>query len=194
VRGHSVGCGSRLAVRGGCPHRRDARGKVCGVVPWPEVPVCGEALLDDNSGAWWLAVGFERRPMIQGGGPSSGGARGDCLGAARLAVAGTEACGATVWWCGRARHGAPWQLRAGVRERGENIWPSVRCERIRVTTSMAHVDGKENRAVANQRRRREVASGGRASAASPQACGHVLAGTCGHGPAWAAGKRAVPLL
>jgi hypothetical protein len=74
VRGHSGGCGDRLAVRGGGPHQRDARGKVGGVVPWPEVLVHGEALLDGNGGAGWLAVGSERRPMIQEGGPSSGGA------------------------------------------------------------------------------------------------------------------------
>jgi hypothetical protein len=43
--GHSVGCGGRLAVRGGDPRRRDARGGVGGVVPWPEVPVHVEALL-----------------------------------------------------------------------------------------------------------------------------------------------------
>jgi hypothetical protein len=54
VRGHSVGCGGRLAVRGGDPHRLDGRGKVGGAVPWQEVSVRGEALLDGNGGAGWL--------------------------------------------------------------------------------------------------------------------------------------------
>jgi hypothetical protein len=52
VRGHSLGCGCRLAIRGGDPGRRDARGRVGGAVPWPGVPVCTEALLDGNGGAW----------------------------------------------------------------------------------------------------------------------------------------------
>jgi hypothetical protein len=52
MRGHSVGCGSRLAVRGGDPHRRDARGRVSGAIPWLEVPVRGEVHLGDNGGAW----------------------------------------------------------------------------------------------------------------------------------------------
>jgi hypothetical protein len=38
----------------------------------------------------WLAVGSELRPTIRGGGPSSGDARGGCLGAARPVVAGAE--------------------------------------------------------------------------------------------------------
>jgi hypothetical protein len=36
-----------------------------------------------------------------------------------------------------------------LRGRGENIWPSARCERIRVTVSVAHLDGKKNQAVAD---------------------------------------------
>jgi hypothetical protein len=43
VRGHSVGGGGRLAVHGG-------RGG--GGVPWSEVPVREEALLDGNGGVW----------------------------------------------------------------------------------------------------------------------------------------------
>jgi hypothetical protein len=41
VKGHSVGCGGRLAVRG----------RVGGVVRWPEVPVHVEALLRGKGGA-----------------------------------------------------------------------------------------------------------------------------------------------
>jgi hypothetical protein len=41
--------------------------------------------------------------------------------------------------------------------------------------------------------RAEVAGGDRATTASPCTCGHALARTRGHGPAWAAGKRALPL-
>jgi hypothetical protein len=105
VRGHSVGCGSRLAVRGGDPHRCDARGKVGGALLWLEMPVCGEALLDGYGGTGWLTVGSERRSTVQGGGPSLGGARGGRLGAARPTVASAEVHGAAVWWCGRARRG-----------------------------------------------------------------------------------------
>jgi hypothetical protein len=54
VRGHSVGCGDRLAVHGGGPHRRDARGKVGGAVPWPEFLVCVEVLLGGNDGVGGL--------------------------------------------------------------------------------------------------------------------------------------------
>jgi hypothetical protein len=36
-----------------------ARGGVGGVVPWPKVPVCVEALLSGNGGAGRLAVGSE---------------------------------------------------------------------------------------------------------------------------------------
>jgi hypothetical protein len=74
VRGHSVGCGDRLAVRGGGPHRRDARGKVGGAVPWPEFLVCVEVLLDGNDDVGWLAVGSEHRPTVRGGGPNLGDA------------------------------------------------------------------------------------------------------------------------
>jgi hypothetical protein len=52
VRGHSVGCGRWLAIRGGDPDRRDARGRVGGAVPWLGVPTCIEALLGGNGGAW----------------------------------------------------------------------------------------------------------------------------------------------
>jgi hypothetical protein len=52
VRDHYVACGGWLAVRGGDPCRRDARGRVGGAVPWPEVPVRMEALLGGNGGAW----------------------------------------------------------------------------------------------------------------------------------------------
>jgi hypothetical protein len=41
--------------------------------------------------------------------------------------------------------------------------------------------------------RREVVGGGQATTASPCMRGHVLARTRGHGPTWAAGKRALPL-
>jgi hypothetical protein len=78
------------------------------------------ALGRGSGGAGWLAVGSERRPMVWGGGPRSGGARGGRLGAARPVAAGVEVCGATAWQCGRARHDASRQLRAGVRERGES--------------------------------------------------------------------------
>jgi hypothetical protein len=47
-----VGCGCWLVVRGGDPHQRDARGRVGGAVPWSEVLVHGEVLLDGNIGVW----------------------------------------------------------------------------------------------------------------------------------------------
>jgi hypothetical protein len=46
-----VGCGGRLAVRGGYPLWCDAHGRVGAAVPWPEVPVPVEALLGSNGGA-----------------------------------------------------------------------------------------------------------------------------------------------
>jgi hypothetical protein len=48
-----------------------ARGGVGGAIPWPEVPVRVEALLDGNGGAGWLAVGSEQRLTVWGGDPSS---------------------------------------------------------------------------------------------------------------------------
>jgi hypothetical protein len=57
--------------RRGSPGWYGARGWVGGAVPWPEVPVHVEALLDGNDGAGWLAVGSEQRPTVRGGGPSS---------------------------------------------------------------------------------------------------------------------------
>jgi hypothetical protein len=42
----------RLAVCGGDSHRSDARVRVGGAVPWPEVPVRVEALLDGNNDSW----------------------------------------------------------------------------------------------------------------------------------------------
>jgi hypothetical protein len=44
-----------------------ARGSVGGTVPWPEVPVCVEALLGGNGRAGWLAVGPEQRTTVRGG-------------------------------------------------------------------------------------------------------------------------------
>jgi hypothetical protein len=44
-----------------------------------------------------------------------------------------------------------------------------------------------------RQRRGEVAGGDQATTVSPRTRGHALAGTRGHGPAWAAGKRALPL-
>jgi hypothetical protein len=48
------------------------------------------ALGGRSGGVGWLAVSSERRPMVRGGGTSSGGALGGHLGAARLAVANAE--------------------------------------------------------------------------------------------------------
>jgi hypothetical protein len=44
-----------------------ARGGVGGAVPWPEVPVCVEALLGGNGGTGWLVVGSEQRTTVWGG-------------------------------------------------------------------------------------------------------------------------------
>jgi hypothetical protein len=49
---------------------RSTGGAHCGVggaVPWPEVPVCMEVLLDGNIGAGWLAVGSEQWTTVRGG-------------------------------------------------------------------------------------------------------------------------------
>jgi hypothetical protein len=48
-------------------------------------------------------------------------------------------------------------------------------------------------AVAGRQRRCELAGSGRATTVSSHTRGRVLAGTRGHGPSWAAGKRALPL-
>jgi hypothetical protein len=42
------------------------RGGVDRAVPWPEVPVCVEALLGSNGGTGWLAVGSEQWTMVRG--------------------------------------------------------------------------------------------------------------------------------
>jgi hypothetical protein len=61
------GGGAWLMARREVRSTGGARGGVGRAVPWPEVPVCVEALLGDNSGAGWLAVGSEQRTTVQGG-------------------------------------------------------------------------------------------------------------------------------
>jgi hypothetical protein len=68
------------------------------------------ALSKRSGGAGWRAVGSERRPTVQGGGPRLGGARGGCLGVARLTATGAKVRGAKAWRCSRARHDASRQL------------------------------------------------------------------------------------
>jgi hypothetical protein len=66
-RASSGGGGAWLVARRGVRSTGGARGGVGGAVPWPEVLVWVEALLDGNSGAGWLAAGFEQRTTVQGG-------------------------------------------------------------------------------------------------------------------------------
>jgi hypothetical protein len=47
--------------------------------------------------------------------------------------------------------------------------------------------------VVGRQRRREVVGGDQANMALPHVRGHALAGTRGHAPLWAAGKRTLPL-
>jgi hypothetical protein len=47
--------------------------------------------------------------------------------------------------------------------------------------------------VVGRQRRREVVGGDQANMALPHVRGHALAGTRGHVPLWAAGKRTLPL-
>jgi hypothetical protein len=68
----------------------------------------------------------KRRRGVACGRLRSGGARGGRLGAAQPVAAGVEVCGAIAWLRGRARHGAPQQLRVGVQERRES------CELLRL--------------------------------------------------------------
>jgi hypothetical protein len=56
---------ARGSERRGVRSTGGARGGVGGAVPWPEVPVWVEALLDGNSGAGWLAAGFEQRTRFR---------------------------------------------------------------------------------------------------------------------------------
>jgi hypothetical protein len=44
-----------------------------------------------------------------------------------------------------------------------------------------------------RQRRRKVTGGDQATMVSPRTRGRALAGTCGHGLSWAAGKQALPL-
>jgi hypothetical protein len=58
-RASSGGGGAWLMARREVQSTGSARGGVGGAVPWPEVPVCVEALLGSNDSMGWLAVGSE---------------------------------------------------------------------------------------------------------------------------------------
>jgi hypothetical protein len=66
-RASSGGGGAWLVARRAVQSTCDARGGVGGAVPWPEVPVCVEALLGGNDGAGWLTAGSELRTTVRGG-------------------------------------------------------------------------------------------------------------------------------
>jgi hypothetical protein len=66
-RASSSGGGAWLVARRGVRSTGGARGSVGGAVPWPEVPVCVEALLGGNGGAGWLAAGPEQCTTVRGG-------------------------------------------------------------------------------------------------------------------------------
>jgi hypothetical protein len=66
-RASSGGGGAWLVARRGVQSIGGARGGVGGAVPWPEVPVCVEALLGGNGGVGWLAAGSEQRTTVRGG-------------------------------------------------------------------------------------------------------------------------------
>jgi hypothetical protein len=63
----SSGGGDWLEARRGVQSTGGAHGGIGGAVPWPEVPVCMEALLDGNDNAGWLAIGSEQRTTVRGG-------------------------------------------------------------------------------------------------------------------------------
>jgi hypothetical protein len=63
-RASSGGGGAWLVARREVQSTGSAHGGVGGAVPWPEVPICVEALL---GGAGWLAVGSEQWTTVQGG-------------------------------------------------------------------------------------------------------------------------------
>jgi hypothetical protein len=90
-----VGCGSRLAVRGGDPHRREARGRVGGAVPWLEVLVRGEPFF----GGTWI---FEDAPWC--------GARAEVKARTR-----TTLCGARGWLLRCSRRGGTAHVGGGAR-------------------------------------------------------------------------------
>jgi hypothetical protein len=66
-RASSGGGGAWLVARREVQSTGGAHSDVGGAVPWPEVPVCVEALLGGISGAGWLAAGFEQRTTVWGG-------------------------------------------------------------------------------------------------------------------------------
>jgi hypothetical protein len=61
-----VAPGSWLVARREVQSTGGTHGDIGGAVPWPEVPVCVEALLSGNDGAGWLAASFEQRTTVQG--------------------------------------------------------------------------------------------------------------------------------
>jgi hypothetical protein len=63
----SGGGGDWLVARREVRSTGGARSGVGRAVPWPEVPVYVEALLEGNGGTGWLAVGSEQRTTIRGG-------------------------------------------------------------------------------------------------------------------------------
>jgi hypothetical protein len=66
-RASSGGGGAWLVAQREVRSTGSAHGDVGGAVPWPEVPVCVEALLGGNGGTGWLAAGFEQRTTVRGG-------------------------------------------------------------------------------------------------------------------------------
>jgi hypothetical protein len=66
-RASSGGGGDWLVARREVWSTCGARVGVSREVPWPEVPICVEALLGGNGGAGWLAVGSEQRTTVRGG-------------------------------------------------------------------------------------------------------------------------------
>jgi hypothetical protein len=70
------------------------RAELVAVSAWDTSDVAAGEEQDEGG---WPVVGFERRPTVQGGGPSPGGARGGWLGVVRPTVAGMEARGVAAW-------------------------------------------------------------------------------------------------
>jgi hypothetical protein len=136
----------------------------------------------------------QHRCFVDASEPACAWGRGGARGAAGPGVRGVVAWHASVG--GKQSRGTLDRSSSAREMRGatrisELCFVRQVSEVIRAATSV----GAHGRQVAGGRqRRRELAGGDRATVVSPCTRGQALAGTHGHGPSWATGKRALLLI
>jgi hypothetical protein len=145
-----------------------------------------DELLTEEGGVrrWWLRGWSAARQLANVAGPARGGWVSEAV-APVLGAAARQ---------GRALGGCLRKEGSGEEAKGNSapVW------RIRGDKDTTHMWRRLLQGLCVERTwravdRGEVAGGDQATAASPRTRGRVLAGTRGHGLAWAAGKMAPPL-